>query len=291
MDHTHDLDALAPSRTLDLALAADHLRALHVAGDPLVLVNAWDVASAREVVAAGARAVGTSSAAVAAGFGAPDDNTMAPGLAFGAVERIASAVPVPVTADVEAGYDLHDHELVAALLGAGAVGCNLEDSDHRRPGELVDAGAMAVRLAGVRAAARDAGVGVVVNARIDVLLHHGDDRPAALAEVVRRARRYVEAGADCVFPVGVGDPATAGRLVDELGVPVNVGLAPGVTVAQMAAAGVSRISFGPTFQRRAMADLRERAGELLAPVAGPSAAGPRGPGGSGGGDGGPGSPG
>jgi 2-methylisocitrate lyase-like PEP mutase family enzyme len=259
MDDIDDLDDLT------LALGAERLRALHVPGDPLVLVNAWDVASAREVVAAGGLAVGTSSAAIAASLGEPDDNTMALSLAFGAVARIAAAVAVPVTADLEAGYDLGGSELVGALLAAGAVGCNLEDSDHRRPGELVDVDVAAARLAAVRAAARESGVEIVVNARIDALIHLGDDREAALAEIVRRAHRYVEAGADCVFPVRVGDPATAEQLVAQLGVPVNVGLAPGVTVAQMAAAGVSRISFGPTFQRRAMADLRERTSELLAP--------------------------
>jgi 2-methylisocitrate lyase-like PEP mutase family enzyme len=248
-----------------LALLAHRLRALHVPGDPLVLVNAWDVASAREVVAAGGMAIGTSSAAISASLGEPDDNTMPIALAFGAIERIASAVPVPVTADLEAGYGLGGTELVGALLAAGAVGCNLEDTDHHRPGQLVDADVAAARLAAVRSAARESGVDVVVNARIDALIHLGDDRAAALAEVVRRARRYIEAGADCVFPVGVSDPATAAQLVEELGVPVNVGLAPGVTVAQMAAAGVSRISVGPTFQRRAMADLRQRARELLVP--------------------------
>jgi len=254
---------------LTLDLAAQRLRSLHVPGDPLVLVNAWDVASAGEVVAAGGSAIGTSSAAVSASLGEPDDNTMALALVFGAIERIASAVPVPVTADLEAGYDLGGCELVGALLAAGAVGCNLEDTDHRRPGELVDAEVMAARLSGARAAARESGVDIVVNARIDALVHLGGDRPAALAEIVRRARRYIEAGADCVFPLGLSDPATAEQLVNELGVPVNVGLAPGVSVAQMAAAGASRISVGPTFQRRAMADLRQRASELLA-SAGPS---------------------
>ena len=249
----------------DLTLRRDavRLRSLHVPGDPLVLVNAWDVASAREVVAAGGLAVGTSSAAIAASLGQPDDNTMRLSLAFGTVERIASAVPVPVTADLEAGYDLGGIELVSALVGAGAVGCNLEDTDHRRVGVLVEVEAMAARLSAVRAAAQEVGVDVVINARIDALLHLGGDRPAALAEIVRRAHRYVEAGADCVFPIGVSDPATAEQLVDELAVPVNVGLAPGVSVAQMAAAGVSRISVGPTYQRRAMADLRQRASELL----------------------------
>jgi len=267
MNHVHDhtiTDHTVIDRTP--AGAAALLRALHVPGDPLVLVNAWDVASAREVVAAGGRAVGTSSAAIASSLGESDDNTMPVALAFGAIERIASAVPVPVTADVEAGYDLGARELVDALLAAGAVGCNLEDSDHRRPGALVDAEVMATRLAGVRAAAREAGVDIVVNARIDALVRLDGDRSAALAEVVRRGRRYAEAGADCVFPIGVGDPATAQQLVDQLDVPVNVGLAPGVVVAQMAAVGASRVSVGPTFQRRAMADLRQRAGELLTPA-------------------------
>jgi 2-methylisocitrate lyase-like PEP mutase family enzyme len=84
-----------------------------------------------------------------------------------------------------------------------------------------------------------------------------------MADVVGRARRYVDAGADCVFPIGVGDPLTVQRLVDDLGAPVNVGLAAGVTVAQLADAGASRISLGPTLHRRAMADLGQRARELF----------------------------
>ncbi len=160
-------------------------------------------------------------------------------VAFGAIARIAREVPVPVTADVEAGYNLGADELVAALLAAGAVGCNLEDTDHRRPGHLVDVDVAAARLAAVREAARQAGVELVINARIDVLIHAGTDRPTALAEVGRRAHRYLEAGADCVFPLGIADPVTVEGLVADLGAPVNVGLPPGVTVGQMAAAGAS----------------------------------------------------
>jgi 2-methylisocitrate lyase-like PEP mutase family enzyme len=261
----NDLDDPTP------ALTADRLRSLHVPGDPLVLVNAWDVASAREVVAAGAAAVGTSSAAIAATLGEPDDDTMDLPHVLGAVRRIASAVPVPVTADLEGGYGLDGIELVCALVAAGAVGCNLEDSDHRRPGALVDAETMAARLRAVRAAAGDCGVDVVVNARIDAVIRFDGDRRAALAEVARRAHLYVEAGADCVYPIGVGDPPTAAALVAELGVPVNVNLGPGVTVAEMADAGASRVSVGPTYHRRAMADLRRRAAALLGAAGRPTA--------------------
>jgi 2-methylisocitrate lyase-like PEP mutase family enzyme len=252
----------APSPTA--AARAATLRGLHRPGEPLVLVNAWDVASALTVVAAGGQAIATSSAAIAASFGVPDDDTMDPDIAFGAIARIAGAVAVPVTADLEAGYGMPADELVERLIGAGGVGCNIEDTDHRNPGALVDADVMAGRIAAVRAAADRCGVPVVVNARIDVLARGGfDNRPAAIAEVLRRARSYRQAGADCIYPIGLTGPDEAGHVVAEIGGWINGNVGPGVTVAQMAAAGVSRISVGPTFQRRAMADLAERAAELI----------------------------
>jgi 2-methylisocitrate lyase-like PEP mutase family enzyme len=240
------------------------LRSLHRPGDPLVLVNAWDVASALAVTAAGGRAIATSSAAIAAAAGVPDDDTMDADLVFGTIARIAGAVPVPVSADLEAGYGMPADELVERLIGAGGVGCNLEDTDHRDPGALVDGDLMASRIAAVRHAAGRAGVPVVVNARIDVLVRGGfDSRPAAIAEVLRRARRYRDAGADCIYPIGMAGPEEAAELVAGIGGWVNGNVGPNVTVAQMAAAGVSRISVGPTFHRQAMADLAERAAALL----------------------------
>ncbi|WP_116996799.1 isocitrate lyase/PEP mutase family protein [Desertimonas flava] len=246
-----------------LVAAADHLRSLHVAGDPLVLVNVWDVASAVEVHAAGAAAIGTSSAAIAAVFGEPDTNSMPICLAFGAIKRIAGSVPVPVTADVEGGYGLDGSELVGALLAAGAVGCNLEDSDHDRPGTLLDVDVAAGRLAAVRRAADEYGVPIVINARIDAYLHAGAARDAATAEIIRRGHAYLEAGADCLYPIGLTDPVRAGQLVEALGAPINGNVAGTGTIADMTAAGVSRVSFGPRFQRQALADLRERAGRIL----------------------------
>jgi len=242
----------------------DILRALHVPGDPLVLVNAWDVASAREVEAAGAAAVATSSAAIAASLGLPDDNSSDPDTVFAAIGRIAAATSLPVTADVEGGYGLDGMTLVERLLAAGAAGCNIEDSDHRRPGSLVDPEAQAERLAGIRSAARHRGVDVVLNARIDVLFHRPDDDPAALLdEVLARARLYVEAGADCVYPIRLATPALVERLVAELGAPVNANLGPATTVKDLAAAGASRISIGPMAHRQAMSALATHARTLL----------------------------
>jgi 2-methylisocitrate lyase-like PEP mutase family enzyme len=134
----------------DLATLATELRARHRMGDPLVLPNAWDAGSARVVAAAGFGAVATSSAAVARVHGLDDGDTMPPDVAFGAVAEVASASDVPVTADLEAGYGLDAAAFVERLLAAGAVGCNLEDTDHHGPDVLVDAGLQADRIAMTR---------------------------------------------------------------------------------------------------------------------------------------------
>ncbi|MGP3957276.1 isocitrate lyase/PEP mutase family protein [Nonomuraea sp. 3N208] len=216
---------------------ADVLRALHVPGSPLVLPNIWDAASARAVQEAGFPAVATGSAAVARvlgfadGEGAPVEEMMA------AVSRITRAVDVPVTADVERGYGLKPAELVERLAAAGAVGCNLEDTDPRT-GELVDPGAQAEFLAELRAAA---GQALVINARIDTFLHGRTSRQ----EAVERGRLYLEAGADCVYPITLADEDTIRALVAEVGRPVNILFRPGTpSLGRLAELGVARISFG-----------------------------------------------
>jgi 2-methylisocitrate lyase-like PEP mutase family enzyme len=139
-----------------LAERADALRRLHSGPRPLVLPNAWDVASARLVVKAGFPVVATSSGAIAATLGYEDNDSMPVDEAFGAIARIARSVSVSVTADVEAGYGLSPRDLVARLLDAGAVGCNLEDTDHHGGADLVDADENAERLRAVRHAATEA---------------------------------------------------------------------------------------------------------------------------------------
>jgi 2-methylisocitrate lyase-like PEP mutase family enzyme len=248
----------------ELAAHADELRSLHRPGDPLVLVNAWDVASAQNVERAGARAIGTSSAAIADSLGFPDDHGTPIPTVFETLARIAAAVTVPVTADLLDGYGLPDDVLVDRLLRSGAVGCNLEDSDHAHPGRLMDPDVAAARLAAVRAAARHRGVDVVINARIDTYFHGGDPDPAVTwSDTVQRAQRYLDAGADCVYPIRLTDPDVVADLVSELGAPVNANVAPGAPVADMAAAGASRVSVGPMAHRVALAALDGLAAELL----------------------------
>lgn len=246
----------------DLTAAADQFRAMHRRGEPLVLVNAWDVASAQRVVAAGGRAVATSSAAIAASLGLPDDSTAPIDMMFDAVTRIASSVDVPVSADLLDGYGLGADDLVERLLGAGAVGCNIEDSDHAAPGALLDPGIVAERIAAYRAASSSAGVDIVVNARIDAYLHHGFG-PDVTNDVLARARRYFDAGADCAYANRLADPVIAGELAGQLDGPLNATVVRAGDLAAMAAAGVSRISVGPRAYFAALDALDVFAADLL----------------------------
>src|SRR6185437_16767332 len=142
---------MAASQITELETRCELLRSLHRPGTPLLLPNAWDVATARAVVAAGFPVVATTSGGVAGTLGY-EDHEGAPGdEMLAAAARIASGVDVPVTVDAEAGYGMEPAELVAALRAAGAAGCNLEDTDHSA-GALRDPAWQAEWLQAVRQA-------------------------------------------------------------------------------------------------------------------------------------------
>ncbi|MEU1407041.1 isocitrate lyase/phosphoenolpyruvate mutase family protein [Streptomyces sp. NPDC005728] len=237
---------------------AEVFRALHLKrphGDPLVLPGPWDAASARVCVEAGFPALATPSAGVAASLGYADGATPADEM-FAAVARIVRAVDVPVSADVEGGYGLAPKELVERLLEAGAVGCNLEDSDG---GVLKDPHAHAEFLAEVRSAAADR---LFVNARIDVFLH-GDGDPE---RAIERAALYVAAGADCVYPI-LAPADVLPLLRSGIQGPINMVArldGEGPSPAALGELGATRVTFGPGLQRRAAAALREIADSLSA---------------------------
>lgn len=225
------------------------LRRLHVPGTPLVLPNAWDAASARMVEAAGFPVVATSSFAMAGILGY-DDGEAAPVedvLAAGA--RIARAVSLPVTVDFERGYRLTPAELVERFAATGAVGLNLEDSDPSS-GEMIDAAEQADFLAAVRAAAMALGPDLVINARTDSFLRRAGSPAEQLAASIDRGARYLAAGADCVYPIAVADPEVVGDLVEGIPGPINLGYGRGgLSLAELGALGVARVSFGPSLQR------------------------------------------
>ncbi|KAK1181301.1 isocitrate lyase/phosphoenolpyruvate mutase family protein [Streptomyces sp. NBS 14/10] len=253
---------------------ATTLRALHhgrAPGDPLVLPNPWDAATARVLAAAGFPALATPSAGISASLGYRDGETPADEM-FAAIARIARAVDVPVTADIEDGYGLAPAEIVDRLLEAGAVGCNLEDGD-RAADALKDARRQADWLAEVRAAAGD---GLVINARVDVFVRGEGARTdltnptdqdrlvedRLVEEAIDRGRRYVAAGADCVYPI-FAPPRLLPRLAAGIGAPLNAMADPdGPSIRELGESGATRITFGPRLLRRALAAVEDIAEQL-----------------------------
>ena len=256
---------MSSSQITDLHSRCDLLRSLHRPGAPLLLPNAWDVATARAVVAAGFPVVATGSAAVAPTLGYEDHGAPADEM-LAAAARIARGVDVPVTVDAQAGYGMEPAELVAALRSAGAAGCNLEDSDH---GALHDRDRQTEWLRAVRQAASDDDYPLVINARVDVFLGPmvaGADpevQAGLVAEALERADAYLEAGADCVYPIGLWEPAALGRFMAEARGPVNLlRLPPLAPLADLAELGVARVSWGPLLFFDAMARFAEQLATL-----------------------------
>ncbi|NKE55967.1 isocitrate lyase/phosphoenolpyruvate mutase family protein [Lentzea sp. PSKA42] len=242
--------------------AADRTKlfhALHQQGG-LALPNAWDVASALIVEAAGAKAVATTSAGVAWSLGAPDGDAVDRDLVIGLVARIAKAVSVPVTADIESGFGKDAKEVgdtARAVSEAGASGVNIEDGHE---GSVRDAQEQKERLAAAREAAPD----LYINARIDVYLREVGAPEDRLQLVLDRARTYLEAGASGIFVPGVTDLGTVRELANGIDAPLNVLAGPGApAVDELAAAGAARISVGEALASAAYAAAKKAAEELL----------------------------
>jgi 2-methylisocitrate lyase-like PEP mutase family enzyme len=259
---------MSASQEVNLQGRCDELRSLHRPGDPLVLPNVWDVATARAVVAAGFPVVATPSEAVATTLGHEDEERAPAEEMLAAAARIANGVEVPVTVDAEAGYGMEPAELVAALRRAGAAGCNLEDTDHAA-GSLRDPDRHAAWLRAVRQAASDDGYPLVINARVDpffrpYLAGAGPGTQAELVpEALRRANAYLEAGVDCVYPIVLWEPDALRHFMSEVRSPVNVARMPeGPRVAELAALGVARVSWGPFLHWDTMAHFKERLAAL-----------------------------
>ena len=239
---------------------AKDLLGQHTDPELLVMVNVWDVITATVVAdLPGCRALATASHSIAASYGYPDGEQIPLDLMIDAIGRIAAAVNLPVSADLEAGYGDVD-TTVRRAIGAGAVGANLED-EMRPLDEAVAAVATAVQ-AGVAE-----GVPLVLNARTDAYLRAGDRDPAdVLTDAIMRGRAFLDAGAACVFVPGRLDAPTVQALVAGIGERrVSVIAVPGsLPQAELAALGVARVSFGPWTQRLVLTTLADVGADLLA---------------------------
>ena len=234
---------------MDIATRARTLLDLHHTGTTLVLPNVWDAWSARAVADAGFPALSIGSHPLADSRGQGDNEDMTLDDALDGVRRICSAVPdVPVTADLESGYDTPAAELVERMLEAGAVGLNIEDTVHSQ-GRMREPAEHADYIGAIRQAADDAGVDVVVNARTDVFLKK-DQFADPVAEAIARLQACEAAGARCVYPVGVPDATTLETVMAALSGPVNVIANPRTgstagSLEDLQTMGVHRVTFGP----------------------------------------------
>lgn len=237
-------------------------RALHVPGDPLVLINIWDAGSAKAVAGAGAKAIATGSWGVASAHGSSDGENFPLDAALANLARILTVTDLPVTIDMEAGYG-DDPAAVGASVArardAGAAGINMED---RLPGqkELLPIAEAAARYRAV------ADSGLFVNARCDLFLsgNVATDGDALVAATLERARAYADAGASGLFVPFLADPKSIGAICEASPLPVNILRGKGgPTHKELAALGVGRISHGHQPWAAAMAWLAAQTQQVL----------------------------
>jgi 2-methylisocitrate lyase-like PEP mutase family enzyme len=237
---------------------------LHVPGNPVVLYNIWDVASALAVVKAGAKALATGSHPVADANGWPDGQKVPVDFALANAKRIVDAIELPLTVDFESAYSDDPEEggaNVARLAATGAVGCNFEDQviggEGLHPLEL--------QVRRVRAIRDAVGDQFFINARTDLFLKTQTYDDALIDQVVERGKAFADGGASGFFVPRLGDPKQIERVVREVPLPLNVIAFPGAPDKKVwADAGVARISHGPFPHRALMATFEEMARGAIA---------------------------
>ncbi|ASD23580.1 PEP phosphonomutase [Cryobacterium sp. LW097] len=251
--------------TTTLLNKAELLNALHVPGTPLIVTNVWDAITAKIVSETpGVKALASASHSVSNVRGLPDGEGLTVDEAIIAARIITGATDLPVSVDFEKGYAA-DAAGVARnvrrlIEEAGAAGINIEDSVGATKAPQFDISTAAARVAAAREGAEAAGVPLVINARVDTLAGGGE-----WAEAVQRANAYLDAGADVIFFLGLGDEDKVKRALDEVNGRISVIGNPGaVPLARLAELGVSRVSFGPGTLGLALAALQRAAAQLTA---------------------------
>jgi 2-methylisocitrate lyase-like PEP mutase family enzyme len=273
------------------AQKATRLLELHHGSQPLVLINAWDAASAAMVEHCGLPAIATSSAAMANALGFPDGQYIPWSQMLDAVARVCRAVKVPVTADIESGFAPNVTALetsITQIIAAGAVGVNLEDvmsanpdlqstapknADSKKTDPVRHASPLFLlpeqiaRIQATRRAAQAAGIHLVINARTDAYWQAGVEPSEAMRNTLERGKAYLQAGADCIFIPGLRNPDHIKTVIDHLRTvhqepAINILAGPGVpSIPELAKLGVKRVSYGSGPHRAAMGLLRRIADE------------------------------
>lgn len=258
-----------PTRSSELksqSEKASEFRALHKKDHILILPNAWDVASARAFENAGFPAVATSSAGMMVSLGYPDGETIDRNEFVDAIRRIAKILTVPLSVDVVAGFGDTPDQVAATVtdvVKAGAVGVNIEDFIHAEK-KLFTIEKQIEKLKAIKKLQQALNVPIVINARTDALRYAPGDEAAKLKEALRRSVAYRDVGADCVYPMGLMDPAPISTFVKALNFPINVMVRKGLpSIKELERLGVARVSFGPTASYAAMGLLKQISKEVL----------------------------
>ena len=243
---------------------AELLNALHVPGTPLIVTNVWDAVTARIVASTpGVAAIATASHAVSFAHGVDDGEGLTIAQALSVAALVSDAVDLPVSVDFEKGYSPDAAGVqanVESLIATGAVGLNIEDSTGPAKAPQFPIEEAAARVAAARAAGTATGIPVVINARVDTLAGGGE-----WDEAVARANAYLEAGADCIFFLGLSTEELVARAIAEVNGRISViGHPGGVPLARLAELGVSRVSFGPFMLGLTLSHLQSAAAQLTA---------------------------
>lgn len=252
---------------MDQVQRGNVFRSLHLGADLLLLANCWDAGSARVIAGCGARALATTSAGLAWAHGYRDGNAIPPRVLEEAVREIARISALPLSVDAEGGLSSDPASVadtVARLVGAGAVGVNLEDG-------TASPDLLCAKIDAAKQAAARAGVALFVNARTDVYLKGLAPSERALDETLARGKKYAAAGADGYFTPGLADVEAMLAIAQSVALPLNVMLVPKLPAPEaLVAAGVRRLSAGSSLaqsafglvQREARAFLAGRPGEV-----------------------------
>ncbi len=257
---------MATTFTISLQAKAEKFQSLHQMQDLFILPNAWDAASARVFEKAGFSAIGTTSAGIAASLGYHDGQQIPVQEMMSAIKRIVSAVNLPVTADIEAGYSQEAEkvlEVIKEVMAMGVVGINIEDSTGIKERPILDIPSQVAKIRAIRNMVSAAKKTLLINARIDLFYLGLYDTQRATQETIERARAYLEAGADCIFIFGMADKEVLSQLVKDIPGPVNLLAGPGMpSVAELKLMGVRRLSLGSGAMRATLGTLEQISMEL-----------------------------
>jgi 2-methylisocitrate lyase-like PEP mutase family enzyme len=247
---------------------AQLFRSFHTDPSMLVLPNAWDAASARVYELAGFPAVATTSSGVAAVYGRRDGQLISREELVATTTSMAKSVACPVSVDAESGYGRNTTEVVEtvrAIIEAGAVGINIEDSSKGAGESLVDVEYQVELLQVLRQLGESLNIPFVINARVDVFILQAGEPGGRGEQAIKRGNAYLQAGADCIYPIGPSDKETVTTLVQGIQGPVNILVGPkSPTLPELASLGVARVSFGSALMRAALGQLRLISQELRA---------------------------